>query len=159
MGSLGISFCLTKPSRRKQMAWHTAQAAIGPMTLRDQLWNKHRFQDQHELLSAWCHPGDLSFPMPTTTTGTEASWFLTVYETEILDANDSSTEPQNPGKPEWQTEQRQVFPSTEAQCLCEGKVFPFCLCYTEIPHSRFTDPSFCYLFGDFSNSEKLGTNL
>lgn len=63
--------------------------------------------------------------MPTTTTGTEASWFLTVYETEILDANDSSTEPQNPGKPEWQTEQRQVFPSTEAQCLCEGKVFPF----------------------------------
>lgn len=68
--------------------------------------------------------------MPTTTTGTEASWFLTVYETEILDANDSSTEPQNPGKPEWQTEQRQVFPSTEAQCLCEGKVFPFFACAT-----------------------------
>lgn len=35
-----------------QLLWHIAQAAIGPMTQWGQLWNKHRFQDQHELLSA-----------------------------------------------------------------------------------------------------------
>lgn len=62
--------------------------------------------------------------MPTTTTiGTEVFWFLTVYDTDIPDANDSSMETQNPEKPEWQTEQISVS-CHGGTVLCEGKVSP-----------------------------------
>lgn len=88
--------------------------------------------------------------MPTTTTttiGTEVFWFLTVYDTDIPDANDSSMETQNPEKPEWQTEQISV-PAMEGQCYVKEKYPLLDLCYTELPCSRVVALCFCYPFGD-----------